>query len=186
MEMEVYGQRIIGIFELLEFFLRGQKKGESDGDIELKSSASQQSALAEKKLMNILESFKIIIQTDFSLIHFIPSIHCAVYVMPLLVNANSVTVSTPVLYYEHYHLQVGLSYVAISFGGILGSIGWGNILHRDWQIVDQRYNETGNKKPKDHTDLMDFPLEVARTRTIWYPLIAFLGMLRHMRMDNPI
>ena len=94
----------------------------------------------------------------------------------LCVDANSVTTSTPVLFTEHYHLNafhVGLSYLGIGIGTIVGSIVWGKILDRDWRIVEQRHIEAGNKKPKGSTDLMDFPLEVARTRTTWYPLIAF-------------
>lgn len=58
-------------------------------------------------------------------------------------------------------------------GTLIGSIAWGKILDRDWQIIEQKHIEAGNKKPQGPSDLMDFPLEVARTRTSWYPLVAF-------------
>ena len=89
---------------------------------------------------------------------------------------NSVTTSTPVLFTEHYHLsvlQVGLTYLAIGVGTVIGSIGYGRILDRDWRIVERKYIDVGNTKPKGPSDLVNFPLEYARTRTTWYPLIAF-------------
>jgi len=56
---------------------------------------------------------------------------------------------------------------------LIGSIVWGKILDRDWRITERKHVEVGNKKPKGPDDLINFPLEVARTRTSWYPLVAF-------------
>lgn len=93
-----------------------------------------------------------------------------------MILANVVTTSTPILFTEHYHLNslhIGLTYLAIGIGTLIGSIGWGKILDRDWRIVERKHVEAGNRKPNGPTDLLGFPLEVARTRTAWYPLILF-------------
>jgi MFS family permease len=97
-------------------------------------------------------------------------------VRPFYKYANVVTTSTPPLFTEHYHLSVldiGLTYLAIGAGTLIGSIGWGKLLDRDWKYVEAKHIEKGYKKPKNPIELIDFPLEYARTRSTWYPLIAF-------------
>ncbi len=39
--------------------------------------------------------------------------------------------------------------------------------------MEKRHIEKGYKKPSNPLELMNFPLEYARTRTVWYPLVAF-------------
>ena len=68
--------------------------------------------------------------------------------------------------------HVGLTYIAVGFGTLVGSVGWGKRLDRDWKIVEAQHVKEGGKSPKSPTDLLDFPLEQARTRTVWYPLVA--------------
>ena len=155
------------------------KKQQQD-DIETRSVVSQRSTLAPKKRTNILESFKIIFQKDVALILFIPGIHYAIYIMSTFLfyspRLSLVTTSTPPLFEEHYHLsvlQVGLTYLAIGAGTLTGSIGWGKLLDKDWKIVEKQHLEKGNKKPNNPLELRNFPLEYARTRTVWYPLVAF-------------
>jgi hypothetical protein len=40
-------------------------------------------------------------------------------------------------------------------------------------MIERQHIAAGNKKPTGPLDLLAFPLERARTRTIWYPLVAF-------------
>jgi hypothetical protein len=92
--------------------------------------------------------------------------------------ANPVITSTPVLFTEHYHLdslRVGLTYLAIGVGMLIGSIGcMGKGPDRDWRIsTERRHIQAGNRKPQGPSDLIDFSLEVARTQTTWYPLVTF-------------
>jgi MFS family permease len=70
-------------------------------------------------------------------------------------------------------LHVGLTYLAIGAGTLIGSIGWGILLDKDWKIVEKQHIEKGYKKPSNPLELINFPLENARTRTVWYPLVAF-------------
>ena len=51
-------------------------------------------------------------------------------------------------------------------------MGWGKVLDHDWKIVEAKHIKDGHKKPKSPTDLLDFPLEYARSRTVWYPLVG--------------
>ena len=57
-------------------------------------------------------------------------------------------------------------------GALIGTLAWGKRLDRDWKIVEAKYIRNGGKKPKSPTDLINFPLEHARTRTVWYPLVS--------------
>jgi hypothetical protein len=66
-----------------------------------------------------------------------------------------------------------LTYLAIGGGTLVGSLGWGKLLDRDWAVVERRHIESGHKKPSNPSDLFDFPVEYARTRSTWYPLVAF-------------
>lgn len=68
--------RIIDVFT-------GRRKNEGD-NVEAQSVESQRSSLAEKKSTNVLESFKIILQKDVSLVLFIPSIYYTMFVMGIL------------------------------------------------------------------------------------------------------
>ena len=68
--------RIIDVFT-------GRRKNE-DNNVEAQSVVSQRSSVAEKKSTNVLESFKIILQKDVSLILFIPSIYYTMFVMSML------------------------------------------------------------------------------------------------------
>ena len=165
---------------IIELCIGQRKKSAEDGeDLEARSVVSQRSTLAEKKRTNLLESFKIFFQKDVALILFIPSIHYMVYIMSICASscrANVVTTSTPPLFSEHYHLDelhIGLTYLAIGIGTLIGSLGWGKLLDRDWRIVEKKWLDKGNKKPGSATDLRNFPCEVARTRSTWYPLVLF-------------
>jgi len=64
-----------------------------------------------------------------------------------------------------------LTYLALGVGTLIGSIGWGKLLDRDWKIVEARHIAAGNRKPKGPVDLLDFPLEQARARSVWVPLV---------------
>jgi len=167
---------------IIELCIGRRKKHVEDGeDLEARSVVSQRTTLAPKRRTNLLESFKIFFQKDVALILFIPSIHYTVYIMsiPLLLMLKLiciVTTSTPPLFSEHYHLDelhIGLTYLAIGIGTLIGSLGWGKRLDRDWRIIEKRWLDKGNKKPKSPLDLVNFPCEVARTRSTWYPLILF-------------
>jgi MFS family permease len=87
----------------------------------------------------------------------------------------AVTTSTPILFNTYYGLNsfhIGLTYLALGAGTLIGSVGYGKILDRDWRVIEQRYIEAGGSKPKTPQDLYNFPLEVARMRSAWWPLIA--------------
>lgn len=87
-----------------------------------------------------------------------------------------VTTSVPPLFTKHYHLNVlhiGLTYLALGTGTLVGSVGWGKLLDRDWRIVEQKHIDAGHQKPSGPSDLVNFPLEQARTGSCWYPLVCF-------------
>lgn len=86
------------------------------------------------------------------------------------------TTSIPPLFSAHYNLStlhIGLTYLALGCGTMIGSIGWGKLLDRDWKIVEQRHIEKGYKKPSNPLDLLQFPVEYARSRSVWWPMAAF-------------
>jgi multidrug resistance protein len=160
--------------DVIPCFKIGREESGSGDD---ESVVSHRSTLAPRKRTNMFESFKIIWQKDIALILLTPSIYYAIYIMSntsLSEFANAVTTSVPPLFEEHYGLNtfhIGLTYIAVGVGTLVGSVGWGKRLDRDWKIVEAKYVADGGKKPQGPSDLVNFPLEHARTRTVWYPLI---------------
>ena len=171
----------VRLIDIIRHWLHREKPVVNQGYVEARNAVSQRSTLAPKKKTNVLESFKIIFQKDVSLVLFIPAIHYTVYVMGItipLYQLTVVTTSTPILFSKHYGLdsfRIGLTYLAIGAGTLIGSIGYGKILDRDWRIIEKRHLDAGGRKPEGPTDLYHFPLEIARMRSVWWPLLAFWG-----------
>lgn len=74
---------------------------------------------------------------------------------------------------EHYGLspfQAGLCYLGYGVAGAVASVTVGKITDRDYRVVARKLNFTIDKKKGD--DLLKFPLERARFRSVWWYVLC--------------
>ena len=126
-----------------------------------------QAELASKRNLRIpnpLKTLHIIMEKDVAVILLYQSLFYAAF--------YTVMATVPNLFQEIYHyndLQIGLCYIPLGIGGILGSVGIGKILDLNYKRVARANNFTVDRRRGD--DLRNFPIEHARIQVVW-PLLA--------------
>ncbi|KAA8572770.1 hypothetical protein EYC84_003355 [Monilinia fructicola] len=91
-----------------------------------------------------------------------------------------VTSSTTALFSEHFdlsNLELGLIFLPNGFGCITGSYLTGYLMDYDYKVVESRYRKEHNISedvPIKANELLDFPIEVARMRNIWWIVLIFV------------
>ncbi|KAF7864300.1 uncharacterized protein EAF02_010268 [Botrytis sinoallii] len=93
---------------------------------------------------------------------------------------SMVTSSTTALFSEHFdlnNLELGLIFLPNGAGCISGSYLTGYLMDYNYKVVESRYRKQHNI-PADiqvkANELLDFPIEVARMRNIWWIVIVFV------------
>ncbi|KAF7907514.1 uncharacterized protein EAF01_005100 [Botrytis porri] len=93
---------------------------------------------------------------------------------------SMVTSSTTALFSEHFdlsNLELGLIFLPNGAGCISGSYLTGYLMDYNYKVVESRYRKQHNI-PVDISikanELLDFPIEVARMRNIWWIIIVFV------------
>ncbi|THV47314.1 hypothetical protein BGAL_0319g00050 [Botrytis galanthina] len=93
---------------------------------------------------------------------------------------SMVTSSTTALFSEHFdltNLELGLIFLPNGAGCISGSYLTGYLMDYNYKFVESRYRKQHNI-PADvqikANELLDFPIEVARMRNIWWIVIVFV------------
>lgn len=93
---------------------------------------------------------------------------------------SMVTSSTTALFSEHFdltNLELGLIFLPNGAGCICGSYLTGYLMDYNYKVVESRYREQHNVPADVHikaNELLDFPIEVARMRNIWWIIIVFI------------
>ncbi|KAA8572771.1 hypothetical protein MFRU_003g01070 [Monilinia fructicola] len=93
---------------------------------------------------------------------------------------SMVTSSTTALFSEHFdlsNLELGLIFLPNGFGCITGSYLTGYLMDYDYKVVESRYRKEHNISedvPIKANELLDFPIEVARMRNIWWIVLIFV------------
>ncbi|ESZ94697.1 hypothetical protein SBOR_4948 [Sclerotinia borealis F-4128] len=93
---------------------------------------------------------------------------------------SMVTSSTTALFSEHFklsNLELGLIFLPNGFGCISGSYLTGYLMDYDYNVVESRYRQQHNipaDVPIKAGELLDFPIEVARMRNIWWIVLIFV------------
>ncbi|KAJ8064641.1 hypothetical protein OCU04_006964 [Sclerotinia nivalis] len=93
---------------------------------------------------------------------------------------SMVTSSTTALFSEHFNLsnlELGLIFLPNGFGCICGSYLTGILMDYDYKVVESRYRKQHNipaDVPIKASELLDFPIEVARMRNIWWIVLVFI------------
>ena len=119
-------------------------------------------------IFNLLSSLKILSQPQsFRIIATIGVLY-AVY--------TCLQVSLSTLFVEIYHLnelQAGLVYLPFGVGAAITALLTGRQLDRDYRKTATKYNLSVEKQRKSTT--AGFPIEEARLRNIWYPVLISIG-----------
>ncbi|KAF7874959.1 hypothetical protein EAF04_002133 [Stromatinia cepivora] len=93
---------------------------------------------------------------------------------------SMVTSSTTALFSEHFNLsnlELGLIFLPNGFGCISGSYLTGILMDYDYKVIESRYRKQHNipaDVPVKANELLDFPIEVARMRNIWWIVLIFI------------
>ncbi|KAF7957666.1 hypothetical protein EAE96_003239 [Botrytis aclada] len=93
---------------------------------------------------------------------------------------SMVTSSTTALFSEHFdlnNLELGLIFLPNGAGCISGSYLTGYLMDYNYKVVESRYREQHNipaDVPIKANGLLDFPIEVARMRHVWWIVIVFV------------
>ncbi|TGO61701.1 hypothetical protein BCON_0025g00280 [Botryotinia convoluta] len=93
---------------------------------------------------------------------------------------SMVTSSTTALFSEHFdltNLELGLIFLPNGAGCISGSYLTGYLMDYNYKVVESCYREQHNIPADIHikaNELLDFPIEVARMRNIWWIVIVFV------------
>ncbi|KAE9369818.1 MFS general substrate transporter [Stipitochalara longipes BDJ] len=93
-----------------------------------------------------------------------------------------VVISTTALCLETYYrlstLLIGLAFLPSGAGTLLGFLAISYILERDYKIVETRYKFANNIEEDSNMSFkhnLDFPIERARLRNIWWISLLFIG-----------
>ncbi|KAI9649105.1 hypothetical protein NHQ30_001672 [Ciborinia camelliae] len=93
---------------------------------------------------------------------------------------SMVTSSTTALFSDHFdlsNLELGLIFLPNGFGCISGSYLTGYLMDYDYKVIESRYRKQHNISadiPIKASELLDFPIEVARMRNIWWIVLIFV------------
>ncbi|APA08040.1 hypothetical protein SS1G_00315 [Sclerotinia sclerotiorum 1980 UF-70] len=139
------------------------------------STAQSDEELPPKKnitFSSVFAPFKFLLEKDVFITLFFGAVVYTVWSM--------VTSSTTALFSEHFNLsnlELGLIFLPNGFGCITGSYLTGMLMDYDYKVVESRYRKEHNV-PADVTikanELLDFPIEVARMRNIWWIVLVFI------------
>lgn len=122
---------------------------------------------------SILPSIRLIFHWNTFLVLFANAVF---YLMYSVLQAT--LASTAEERYGFTPFQAGLCYIGYGVAGAFASLIIGKITDRDYRITAMKYNMSIDRKKGD--DLLHFPIEQARLRTIWvYIISASIALLSY-------
>ena len=131
------------------------------------------STIRAKKKPRILDPIMLLFNLDIFLILILTTL---VYSAGIMVN-----VSLPVVFLNTYsmtEMQIGLGFLSLGLGNILGSLLSGKFLDWEFKSVQRQHNEqTGEQYHRRSGHLGHFPIEEARLKRVWILLLVFASAI---------
>ena len=117
---------------------------------------------------NPLPSLKVLLQPDSAMIIV------AISVLYCVSSCTQATLSTLFIYIHNLNqIEAGLIYLPYGIGCAMAALLTGKQLDKDYRATAVRYGLPVEKKYR--STLTEFPIEEARLRNIWWPLVVAAG-----------
>ena len=151
-----------------------QRKNGSDLEVASRTSTVENSSIIAvktrfRRIPDFRESYRYLRMPDFALIMLIEGLYFG--------SQGCFMIHMPYLFRDYYHLdeqKIGLCYLALTGGAIVGGLGAGQYLNYVFQRMAKTYdrnNENDKKKQKSTGQTnklpLDFPIYRARLQAVW-------------------
>ncbi|KAI7851323.1 major facilitator superfamily domain-containing protein [Circinella umbellata] len=160
----------------LQWFKRKQDQKKNRSDLEIASqtpTVENSSIMAIKtrfrRIPDFRESYRYLRMPDFALIMLIEGLYFG--------SQGCFMIHMPYLFRDYYHLdeqKIGLCYLALTGGAVVGGLGAGQYLNYVFQRMAKKYDcdNANNKKKQKSTGQnnkipLDFPIYHARLQAVW-------------------
>jgi multidrug resistance protein len=134
---------------------------------------SEQAATAKPLKLDIVAPIRILFYPEVFVTLLFLSLHYGTWQMALTAQSSLFTTT-----YGLGDLHIGLTFLANGFGCMIGTLTTGKLLDHDYKRMKRKF--TGNA--------VDFPIEHARLRTVWFwsPLQWFALLLFGWTLDKSV